>query len=171
MSEAEFCLTPFFQDFEDHRCALPFSFITREIEIVIQNEPNDFLARNELRYPQLATMDILVSICELRPESVGPSLNLLRPPSTNVLNGIEDVTWGLIHCKSRGGTLFCHDSRVPFVVRFLNRFWPPAVSSSGGMVSSLYLFLWHRRTKRPKRVPMQSGPDQNGMSAALPQTA
>jgi hypothetical protein len=71
VSETELRFVIFFRDFENNLCAFPLSFIFSEIEIVVQNEPDNFFAGDEFGYFHPATMHVFVVIGELRPEFIG----------------------------------------------------------------------------------------------------
>jgi hypothetical protein len=65
----------FFRDFENNLCVLPLGFVFSKIEIVVQNQSNDFFAGDEFDYFHLATMDVFVVMRELSPEFVGSAFN------------------------------------------------------------------------------------------------
>ena len=75
MSETELCFVVFFRDFENNLCAFPLGFVFSEIEIVVQNEPDNSPARDEFGYFHLATMHVYVVISELSPKFVGSAFN------------------------------------------------------------------------------------------------
>jgi hypothetical protein len=54
-------------------------------------------------------VDIFVVIRELVPEFVGGAFNFLRPPSTNILDGLEGFLRSLVYRKGRGEVLIRHD--------------------------------------------------------------
>jgi hypothetical protein len=75
VSETELRFVVFFRDFENDLCALPLGFVFSEIEIVVQNEPDDSFAGDEFGYFHPATVDVFVVICELSPKFVGGAFN------------------------------------------------------------------------------------------------
>jgi hypothetical protein len=83
VSETELRFAVFFRDFENNLCVLPLGFVFSEIEIVVQNQLDDFLAGDEFDYFHLATMDVFVVMGELSPEFVGsPSISPDHHPQT-----------------------------------------------------------------------------------------
>jgi hypothetical protein len=68
VSELGFRLVAIFRDFENDFRALPLAFVFREIETVVQNMPNDSLARNEFCDSYFAKMDVFVAIRKLSTE-------------------------------------------------------------------------------------------------------
>ena len=75
MSETELRFGIFVRDFENNFCARPLGFVFSEIEIVVQNEPDDFFAGDEFGYFHLATIDVFEVIREHSPEFVGSAFN------------------------------------------------------------------------------------------------
>jgi hypothetical protein len=76
----------------------------REIEVTIQNQPDDFLAANTFGYFRLAAMGAPVAICELGADVVGASFNFFRPPSTNIIDGFEDIVCASISSAQPSST-------------------------------------------------------------------
>ena len=68
MSETDLRFLALSGDFKINFCALPLAFVLSEIEIVVQNTPDDFLARDEFGYFDRATMDVFVMIRKLNAE-------------------------------------------------------------------------------------------------------
>jgi hypothetical protein len=75
VSETQLRFVVFFRDFENNLCAFSLGFVFSEIEIVVQNKPDDLFAGDEFGYFHLATMDVFLVIRELSPEFVGSAFN------------------------------------------------------------------------------------------------
>jgi len=110
MSEADFRFVTFSGYFKADFCPLPLAWVLRETEVVVQHLPNDFLVGNELNDLHSATVDVLVMIAELGTEPVGVTINLSRPPTTDVIDGLEDFCRSLVYREA---------GSVVFVIHFL----------------------------------------------------
>jgi hypothetical protein len=86
MSEADLGLAGLFGDFKGNFRAVPLCFVFGELQVGVQDEPDDFLARNEFRYFLFGIMDVLVAIGEDVTKFVGAAFNFPRPPSTNMID-------------------------------------------------------------------------------------
>ena len=75
MSETDFRFITLFRDFKNNFRALPLALVFSEIEIVIQNQPNGSLVRNDFYQFHLAMMDVFVTIGKLITEFVGTAFN------------------------------------------------------------------------------------------------
>jgi len=65
VSETEFCFFALPRDFEDDPRAFPLAFVLREIEIILQHEPDDCFVWHEFGYSHFASVVILVAVYEL----------------------------------------------------------------------------------------------------------
>jgi len=70
-------LITFPRDFKNNLCVLPLGFVFGEIEVVVQKQPHDSFAGDELSYFHFAAMDVFVMIDELSAEFVGSTFNFL----------------------------------------------------------------------------------------------
>ena len=111
MSETDFRFTTFPSNFKNNLCVLPLGSVFGEIEVVVHNKPYDSFAREELSYFHFAAMDVFVMIDELSAEFVGSTFNFLRPPATDIGDGVEDFFRALLYRKCSGEILVCHDFR------------------------------------------------------------
>ena len=75
MSEADLRFIALSGDFKTDFRALPLAFVLSEIEIVVQNMPDDFFAGDKSGYFDFATMDVFVPIRKLIAEFVGTAFN------------------------------------------------------------------------------------------------
>lgn len=76
MSETDLRFIALPGDFKTDFRVLPFALVLSEIEIVFQNTPDDFLARDALNQLHLATMDVLLAVRELIAGFVGAAFNV-----------------------------------------------------------------------------------------------
>lgn len=63
----------------------PLALVVDEVHVVVQHAPDDLLAGNELRHPDLGVVDVFDSEREHLTELVGVALDLLRPPAAGVV--------------------------------------------------------------------------------------
>jgi hypothetical protein len=108
MSEAHRGPVPISRDPEADFRALPLGSVFGEAEVVLPHAPDDLRARDEFNYLDSAAMDVLVSIGELGATFVGAAFNFLRPPSTNVIDGIEHFFRRLVYGEADGEVLILH---------------------------------------------------------------
>jgi hypothetical protein len=62
-------------DFKDNVCVGPLGLVFDKVEVVLQNVPNDFLARYEFGDFECTTVNVLVVVIKHSAEFVGVSLN------------------------------------------------------------------------------------------------
>jgi hypothetical protein len=72
-----------------------------ELEVAVEDEPDDSLAGDQLRDTLLAVVDVLVPVRELASGLVGGAVDLSGPPSMHVRDGLEGLLRGLID-RERG---------------------------------------------------------------------
>ena len=77
MSEVDLRLIALSRDLEADLRSLPLALVFSEIEEVVQDMPDDFLAGDEFGYFDLAPMGVFVMIRELAAELIGTAFNLL----------------------------------------------------------------------------------------------
>src|SRR5262249_5637525 len=80
-----------------------------EVKFRIQDMPYDLLARHQLRDLLRAAVKVLITVGELGPALVGMTVDVPRPPSTNVVDGVEHFVRRLVHGERRGVVLGGHD--------------------------------------------------------------
>src|SRR5580658_7714609 len=97
MSKANFRLPFLFSNFENHFCIYPLAFVLCETEIVVHNEPNHPLCRDQLNDLHFAAVNIFMVIGEFAVEPVGASFDIFGPPSTDIVDSIKSLLWRLIY--------------------------------------------------------------------------
>lgn len=75
-AESDFRLIAFFGDLKNDIRARPLVLVFREIEPVVQDVPNHFLAGNEFCYFNFARMDVFVAVSKLIPEFFSFAFNI-----------------------------------------------------------------------------------------------
>lgn len=96
-------------DFKDNFRAIPLDRIFDEIQVAVQDMPDDLLAGSEFCDLLFAVINVFVSISLLRAKFVGRIFNFSGPPRTNVVDGSEGLFRSLIYSKGRGQILIFHD--------------------------------------------------------------
>src|SRR5882672_5491183 len=107
VGEADLGLVALPGDVEGHARAVPLALVLDEIEVAVQDEPDDSLSRNQLRDLLLAVVDVLVPVGELTPELVGGAFDVSGPPSAHVGDGTEGLFRGLVDRKRGREVLIC----------------------------------------------------------------
>jgi len=69
------------------------------VHVVLQDEPHDLFVRDALDDPELGIVDILDSIRELVADTGMITFDVFAPPSTNVVDGLENFLRGLVDDK------------------------------------------------------------------------
>src|ERR1700742_4337980 len=114
MSKANFCFAFLFGDFENNFCAYPFGFISRELEVVVRNEPNYLLCWNKLNDLHFALVNILIGICKFTSKLVCAPLYIFSPPSTDIIDGGKSFLRRLVYQDGGCEILIFHDCRIEF---------------------------------------------------------
>jgi hypothetical protein len=87
----------------------PLIGVLGEVEVGVQDVPDDLLGEAELGDALLGVEDALVAIGELFTELVGASFELARLPSANVGDGGEGLFGRLVDDEGGGVVLARHD--------------------------------------------------------------
>ena len=96
MGEAHFRLIGLLGYLENNFRAIPLGLIFGEIQVAVQDKPDDPLAGNQFSDPLFRIMDVFVPIRKLLAEFVGASFNFSLPPSANVIDGGECLFRSLV---------------------------------------------------------------------------
>jgi hypothetical protein len=107
--ETDLRFVSFLGDIENNVRAGPFAFGAHESKLAVQNVPNDSFARNQFCDLLFGVMRIFVTVCELGAEFVAVALNFSRPPSTNIVDGSEDLCRRFVYRNSGSEVLFFHE--------------------------------------------------------------
>src|SRR3990172_5712602 len=75
--KVNFCFVTLLGNFKDNICALPLALVLNKVKVVVQNMPNDFLARHEFGDFECTTVNVLVVVIKHSAEFVGVALNSL----------------------------------------------------------------------------------------------
>ncbi len=99
MSEADFGLVALFGDVKAERRAHPLGLVLNKVHVVLQDEPHDLFVRDALDDPELGVVDVLDAIREFVADIGMTTLDVFAPPSTNVVDGLENFHRGLVDDK------------------------------------------------------------------------
>ena len=105
MGKAEFGLPVLPVDLEDDVRAVPLASIFDKVDVAVHDMPDDLLAGHPFSDPLCGVMDVFIAVSELGAELVGASVKFSRPPSTNVVDGVEDF-FGRLLDRKRGRVIF-----------------------------------------------------------------
>ena len=108
MREAKFGLVAFSGNLKDNISALPLGLVFDKVDAAVRGMPYDFPARHELGDFVGAAMGVFVTISKLITEFVSTTFNFPRPPSTDIIDGGEDVLRSLVYRKASGVILIAH---------------------------------------------------------------
>src|SRR5262245_55905329 len=95
------------RDFKHNVSVLPLALVLHEVEVVVDNMPTDLFACNKFRDSDSATVHVSVVILKFT-ALVSPALNAFLPPSTNVVDRVEDFLARLVDRKRSGVVLITH---------------------------------------------------------------
>src|SRR5262245_40961737 len=99
MREADLCLAVLPRNFKTDLGIVPLIFDFRVADLTIQHMPDDCLARDELGNLHFAPVYVPDRVRELAVELISVAFNFSRPPSTNILDGLEDFLRSLVYRK------------------------------------------------------------------------
>src|ERR1700682_1382017 len=108
VGEADFGSIALLRDIKSDLCAGPLGFVFGEIQLAVDDQPNDLPARDQLLDPLLGVMDVFIAIGELGAERVGAAFDVACPPSTDIVDGGEGLRGSLVYRNSCGEVI--HDS-------------------------------------------------------------
>ena len=97
MSKANFSLRILFSDLENYSCVFPFAFVFRKLKIIVHDEPDHFLCRDQLNDPDLAAMDVLVVVIEFALLFVRAPLDIFGPPPADIIDSDKCFLWRLVY--------------------------------------------------------------------------
>jgi hypothetical protein len=110
--ETDFRSTRLLADFEDNVGIRPLALVAHGVEVVVDDAPTYFLVLSKLGDPDGAAVSVSVAVFKFA-QPVGPALILSRPPRLDVIDGVEDLSWSVVHQESNSKVLlFCHDKRI-----------------------------------------------------------
>jgi len=99
VSEADFRLVALFGNVKADRRAHPLGLVLNMVHVVLQDEPHDLFVRDALDDLELGIVDVLDAIRELVADTGMTTFDVFAPPSTNVVDGIENFLRGLVDDK------------------------------------------------------------------------
>jgi len=76
VGEAQFSLRALLRDLEDDISAVPFGLVLHEIDVAVEDVPDDFLARHQLGDLLGGAVQVLLSVRKFGTEFVGATVNL-----------------------------------------------------------------------------------------------
>jgi hypothetical protein len=109
VGEAELGLAVLSGDLEDDVRALPLGLVVDEADVTVHDVPNDSLARHPFGDLLGGAVQVFVAVRELGTELVRAAVDFPRPPSANVVDGLEDFFGRLVDGERRGEISIAHD--------------------------------------------------------------
>src|SRR5712691_4203456 len=89
-------------DLEADLGVFPLGLAAGEVEVVVQDAPGDSFGGDQLGDLDPAAMGVLIPVGELAAGLVGATLDVLGPPATDVVDGLEDFFGCLVHGEGGG---------------------------------------------------------------------
>ena len=102
MSETDLRFVILFRYLKTDLCVFPLALVFCKFEIIVQHQPNHFLIRNDFNQFYFTVMNILVVIGVFIVKFGSTSLNILRPPSANIIECVKDFFWSLVYQNGSG---------------------------------------------------------------------
>ena len=96
MRKVEFGLVVLRSDLKDNVSAVPLSLVSDKVNAAAQDMPYDLVPRHEFSDLLGAEVKIFVVELKLSTELVGTTVNFLRPPFANMMDGFENFFRSLI---------------------------------------------------------------------------
>jgi hypothetical protein len=90
MGKVDFCFVALPRNLEDNVGALPLRLVLSEVEVVIENVPDNFLIGHHLRHFHRAAMHVFVTIRPLIAEVCSAAFDVFRPPTPRVVDRVKD---------------------------------------------------------------------------------
>src|SRR5262249_53014189 len=105
---AELGLIALLGDLKDDVRAVPLRLVFDKAQMAVRDMPDHLLAGHPFSDLVQAAVKILVAVLELGAELVGTTVDLPRPPSPEVVDGVEDLFGRLVDHKGSGEILSAH---------------------------------------------------------------
>src|SRR5207244_5311800 len=99
LSQADCRLISLIVNFKADRGAHPLGLVLNLVHVVLQDEPHDLFVWDALDDLELGIVDVLDAIRELVADTVMTTFDVFAPPSTNVVDGLENFLRGLVDDK------------------------------------------------------------------------
>jgi len=108
MRKANFCIVALLGDVKYNVGALPLALVFYKAKVVVYNVPNNLLIWNKFGNFDGAAVNVFVVVLKLT-ELVGVAIDFFRPPSANIVNGVENFFGALVYRK-RSAVILIHTS-------------------------------------------------------------